>query len=51
MTRFGRLVVILTDLLDAHDPSCRYSREVREDLTARALLDCFARGILKWRTL
>ena len=51
MTRFRRLVVILTDLLDAHDPSCRYSREVREDLTARALLDCFARGTLKWRTL
>ena len=45
------MVTDLTDLCDTWDPGCRYSREVREDLTARALLDCFARNVLNWRTL
>lgn len=51
MTRFHRLVLTLTDLLDATVGIEKYSREVREDMTARALLECFARGTLKWRTL
>ena len=51
MSRFRRLVVELTDLLDATLGAEKYSREVREDLTARVLLECFARGTLKWRTL
>ena len=51
VTRFRRLVVEITDFLDTFDGAAKYSREVREDLTAHALLECFARGVLKWRTL
>ena len=51
MTRFRKLVIEITNLLDTFDGAAKYSREVREDLTARVLLECFARGVLKWRTL
>ena len=51
MSRFRKLVLDVTDLLDALDGGEKYSREVREDLTAQTLLECFAHGTLKWKTL